>query len=156
MTGSKPLTAVLDTNVFVSGLLFQRGNPYAILEAWRAHAFVVAITPPLYAEIADVLKRLVRPGRYQLTNDEVVRTLALLERIAVPVTAPPQVPVTIRDPKDVMVLAAAIGGRADYLVSGDQDLLQLANDERLGNLKIVAPRAFLEFLELERGWRGAP
>lgn len=152
MTGSRALTAVIDTNVFVSGLLFQRGNPYAILEAWRARAFVVAITPPLYAEIASVLKRLVRPGRYQLTNDQVVRTLALLDRIAVSVTAPTQVPVTIRDPKDVMVLAAAIGGRTDYLVSGDQDLLQLADDQRLGSLKIATPRAFLEVLELEHGW----
>lgn len=52
----------------------------------------------------------------------------------------------IRDEQDTHVLAAAISGSADYLVSGDQDLLSVAGDPRLGALKIVPPRAFLNVI----------
>lgn len=49
-----------------------------------------------------------------------------------------------RDPNDDPLLSAALNGRADYLVSGDLDLLELASDPRLGGLRILTPRAFLE------------
>ncbi|HEX5501645.1 MAG TPA: hypothetical protein VFW96_03425 [Thermomicrobiales bacterium] len=45
-----------------------------------------------------------------------------------------------------MVLAAALGGSADYRVTGDDDLLALAGDPRLGALRIVTVRAFLDLL----------
>jgi predicted nucleic acid-binding protein len=45
-----------------------------------------------------------------------------------------------------MVLAAAIGGKAGYIVTNDNDLLDLASDPRLGELRIVTVRAFLDVL----------
>ena len=50
------------------------------------------------------------------------------------------IPAVTRDPKDDYLLAHAVLGAADYLVSGDQDLLVL---ERLEGVKIVTPREFL-------------
>jgi predicted nucleic acid-binding protein len=70
----------------------------------------------------------------------------LLDALAVPVTPRRRLPVHIRDPKDERVLAAALGGRADYLVTGDDDLLVLNGDPRIRTLKIVTVREFLDLL----------
>lgn len=53
----------------------------------------------------------------------------------------------LRDPKDVHILAAALNGGADYLVTGDDDLLEHQNDPRLGTLRIVTVARFLAILE---------
>jgi len=53
--------------------------------------------------------------------------------------------VAIRDPKDIHLLAA-LGGDADYLITGDADLLVLAGDPTLGPLRIITARAFLDDL----------
>ena len=45
------------------------------------------------------------------------------------------------------MLATALDGGADYLVTGDKDLFVLAGDEQLGSLRIVTVRAFLDLLE---------
>ena len=51
-----------------------------------------------------------------------------------------QVAAVSRDPKDDKFLAVAVAGRADYLISGDKDLLVL---EKVGSVPIVSPAAFL-------------
>lgn len=52
----------------------------------------------------------------------------------------------VRDPNDAHILAAAITGEADYLVTGDRDLLVLAGTPELGRLRIVTPAEFLAML----------
>lgn len=58
-----------------------------------------------------------------------------------PTIQPEDVPAVVRDPKDDYLLAHALLGRADYLVTGDRDLLVL---ERVEQLRIVTPGAFVE------------
>ena len=53
----------------------------------------------------------------------------------------------MRDPKDEPILAAALGGGADYLVTGDADLLIYRGDSRLGSLQIVTVHQFLAVLD---------
>ncbi|PIR63086.1 MAG: putative toxin-antitoxin system toxin component, PIN family, partial [Candidatus Pacebacteria bacterium CG10_big_fil_rev_8_21_14_0_10_42_12] len=50
----------------------------------------------------------------------------------------------VRDKKDQDILDTAISGKADFLVTGDDDLLVLANDTRVGKLNILTPREFVE------------
>jgi predicted nucleic acid-binding protein len=52
----------------------------------------------------------------------------------------------VRDSKDEPILASGLGGRADYLVTGDKDQLVLAGDPGLGTLKIVTVTEFLAVL----------
>lgn len=52
----------------------------------------------------------------------------------------------VRDPKDVPILAAAIGGGADVLITGDNDLLVLSGDTRLGELRIMTAGQFLQLI----------
>ena len=61
------------------------------------------------------------------------------------VVAKPKKPasIPIRDPDDAWVLASAIGGRCDVLVTGDHDLLDIA---AVAPLPILSPRGFWEFI----------
>lgn len=55
-----------------------------------------------------------------------------------------QLPGVTRDPKDDPVVACAVEGQADYIVSGDQDLLVLGEYE---GVQVVTPRRFVELSE---------
>ena len=59
-----------------------------------------------------------------------------------------QLPEATRDPKDDPLVACAVEGAADYLVSGDRDLLDLGETE---NTRMVTPREFVETLGLVDG-----
>jgi predicted nucleic acid-binding protein len=48
--------AVFDTNLFVSSTLVSEGLPAQAMAAWRAHRFVLIVSPPLLAEIAATLR----------------------------------------------------------------------------------------------------
>ena len=125
MTKNKPVKVVIDTNLFVSGSILKRGNPYELLEAWRRKGFVLLISEALQTEISEVLIRPEIKKKYHLTDQEVKDTLRLLQTDGLLTSPAPTLPVALRDPKDEKVLALAIGGEADYLVTGDGDLLSV-------------------------------
>ncbi len=143
---SRRTRIVLDTNLLVSGLILPRGLPHRLLAEWRQGGFRLLVTDTILAEYAAVLARRQFAEKYGLT---VAVVAALRRRMRVQgerVTPQGTIPVAIRDAKDVHLLAAALGGNADYLVTGDADLLVLAGDPLLGPLRIVTARAFLDDL----------
>ena len=73
----------------------------------------------------------------------------LIARIAgvTPNVPSSSIPVSLRDPKDEHIPGAALAGKADYLVTGDDDLLVHQGDPRLGALQIVTASQFLTMLE---------
>jgi putative PIN family toxin of toxin-antitoxin system len=151
MTKQKPIKVVVDTNLFVSGSILKRGNPYELLEAWRHKAFVLLMSDVLETEIAEVLVRPEIKEKYHLTDEEVADTLRLLKTDALLTSPAPTLPVVLRDPKDEKVLAVALGGQAEYLVTGDGDLLAVKDSPDLLGLQIVRPTAFLALLKTKRG-----
>ena len=146
---SGPVSAVVDTNLFVSGLILKRGTPYELVEALRRGGFTLVVTEALRGEYGRVLPRPKFAQRYGLTPEEIADFLFLVDTSALQASARRRLPIAVRDKKDERVLAAALGGKADYLVSGDDDLLSLSNDPRLGKLKIVTARDFLDILTRE-------
>ncbi|HKG26218.1 MAG TPA: putative toxin-antitoxin system toxin component, PIN family, partial [Thermomicrobiales bacterium] len=134
---SARLRTVVDTNLFFSGTIFKRGYPFALLEAWRAHAFDVLLSDEQYEELLDVFSRPRILARYPLTP-EVIGDLFAGLAAAHRVEPSPELPLELRDPEDDPILAAALGGRVDYLITGDKDLHAVAGDPRLGDLKIVS------------------
>jgi len=70
----------------------------------------------------------------------------LVDRKAEIVIPVETVPVSVRDPKDDIVLATALTGEADFLVTGDVDLLVLNGHPAFGDLRIVVVREFLAVL----------
>lgn len=142
----KNVRVVVDVNLFISGIISLAGNPYQLLEHWRNHVFTLLISQEIIEELADVLQRPRIQQRLKISPDEVRLLLDELELNAELVVLPKTIPLLVRDPKDDSILATALGGDADYLVTGDQDLLVLHGDKRIGSLQIITVNAFLAII----------
>jgi uncharacterized protein len=128
------MRVVADTNTVVSGLLW-RGSPRAVLNAARAGSADLFSSPALVAELQDVLARGKFAERLRGANvsaDRLVLEFAALARMVNPVTIDP---VIQADPDDDSVLACAATAKADFIVSGDSHLLQLAEYEGIPILR---------------------
>jgi putative PIN family toxin of toxin-antitoxin system len=135
---------VIDTNLFVSGLLNTQGHPFALMESLRAQAVTLMMSDEQRAELGDILSRPRLVTRYHLSQSDAQALLALVDSTCIRVPLDHPLPVAVRDPKDEAILATALEGDADYLVTGDEDLLSLNGESALGALKIVTVRDFLQ------------
>ena len=135
--------AVLDTNVFVSGLISPKGPPARILMALRSARFTLVSSPPVNEEIIEVLSRPTIRDRYGL-GDRIFDVSFILWEVVDLVIDLPDVQVS-SDPDDDKFLATAVAGRADYLGTGDVgDLLSLREYK---GVRIVSPREFVSSLK---------
>ena len=105
--------------MWVSGLIRPQGPPGRVLKALRAGAIDAVASWALAEEIAEVLRR-PRLARYGLSEDDVREALVLLA----PLLPAVDVEVAIRDRDDVPVVASALAGRVDAIVTGDAHLLE--------------------------------
>ncbi len=132
------MRAVLDTNVFISGLLLPLSVPGQIVAAWRGGQFAVVLSEPLLDEIGKVLAYPKISQRLGWSDQIIADYLALL-RFETSVVGLDGVHAEVPcDANDNMVLATQLAGEADFLVTGDQDLLALA-----GQYPIVSPADFV-------------
>ena len=120
---------VLDTNVLVSGLAYPGSVPGRILAAWRNGSLDVLLSAYLLDELRRVLPRLVhRHGLTQAEIDDLVDAFSVQAELIEPAAGADP---ALRDAKDAPVLgsllAALATSSADYLVTGDKDLLALAD-----------------------------
>lgn len=128
------LRAVLDTNVLVSGLAYPGSVPGRIVTAWRQGGLDVALSHYILDELARVLPRLSRIGMTPVEIRDLVDSLMFLADIVEPEGAQAE---DLRDPADQPVLLTLLAAQADYLITGDKDLLALAN-----RYPIVTPAEF--------------
>jgi putative PIN family toxin of toxin-antitoxin system len=140
--------AVLDTNVLVSAFLIRLGPPRQILNAWQEGKFELVTSLPILQEVDEVLHRERIQRKYSLREDDIWAYLLLLTVQGIVVPPVPNVDVVSRDPADNKILSAALVGQAQFIVSGDNDLLALG---AFGDTKIVTPREFLG--EIAGGWQ---
>lgn len=118
------MRAVVDTNVLISGLLW-RGPPHTLVLRIREGALTLVSSPVLIAEFADVINRPKFKAILARIGTDPKQAVASFRRVAEIVDPSPlRLPVS-RDPDDDAVLAAAVASRADFIVSGDADLLTL-------------------------------
>jgi putative PIN family toxin of toxin-antitoxin system len=92
--------------------------PGAVLDAVRAGRITPIVTWELIEEIVGVVRR-PRIARYGVTEADITDLVDLL----VPIMPVVDIDVAIRDPRDAPVVAAALAGRADAIVTGDLDLV---------------------------------
>ena len=137
------IRAVLDVNVLISALISPSGVPAQVLDAWRAERFVVVTSEPILAEFQRVVARPQLGKRYGLTPSRVERLVRGLRQFALVTPGQWEVRGVAPDPDDDKLLACAVEGRADYLVTGDKGLLELREHE---GLQILAPANFIRTL----------
>lgn len=138
------LRVVFDTNLFVSSVLVKAGLPAQALDAWRALRFLLLTSPAIMAEIAATLRYDRIRLKYGLTEEDVTALLDLLAADAVLIAGKTDVSGSVpEDPDDEMVLACALEGAADLIVSGDKHLLSLGE---FRGIPILTVRQFLDQL----------
>jgi hypothetical protein len=121
------LKVVLDTNVWVSALLFG-GKPARLVQLARSGQVQICMSQDLLGELTDVLhypKFQVRLQRLGTTPEALLINVSWLVSVgkrAVSIDVP-----GLRDPNDIIVIQAAIAAQAMAIVSGDDDLLILKN-----------------------------
>jgi putative PIN family toxin of toxin-antitoxin system len=137
------MRAVLDTNLLVSYLLTHHPPIATIIDGFLAQdEFVMVTAPELLAELDRVLTY-PKLQRYY-TDEERTRFVALVMALGEVVDLPETIPRICRDPDDDRLIACAVVGEADVIVSGDNDLLAL---ERVGDIPILTAAQFLAMLE---------
>jgi putative PIN family toxin of toxin-antitoxin system len=125
-----------DTNVLVSAVATRGLCADIVNAALAGHELVIGET--VLAELRQVLRKKLRlPATLVDEMDTFLRQHAMV------VQAADKPDVRIRDIDDQTVLAEAMAGKAEVLVTGDQDLLEVATH---APLKILSPRGFWELL----------
>lgn len=132
---------VLDTNAVLSALLFAGGRLSELRRAWQGGRFTPLVSASTAQELISALAYpkfgLSATEREELLADylpycSVVRRLRSMPRLPV-----------CRDPADLPFLELAAAGKADYLVTGDKDLLAVEESLRF---RIKSPAEFLKEL----------
>ncbi|MYE53876.1 MAG: putative toxin-antitoxin system toxin component, PIN family [Chloroflexi bacterium] len=118
-----PMRVVIDINVILSALLYRTRSLAWLRPLWQAGVIVPLVSRDTIAELHRVLLY----DGFGLSDDDRREVLKLYQPKceAVTISQPPPVP-ECRDPSDRPFLELALAGRANALVTGDQDLLALA------------------------------
>jgi putative PIN family toxin of toxin-antitoxin system len=131
------ITVVFDTNILFSATGW-RGNPFQCVERVRAGEIQGVTCPELVEELAEKLEI-----RLHFSAEQVAETLADYLGFLRVVQIPKVLNAVPRDPEDNMVLECAMEGHAQYIVSGDNDLLVLTE---FRGIRIVRASDFLKVL----------
>lgn len=128
------LRVVLDTNVLVSGLAYPSSVPGHIVTTWRQGGLEVVLSRYILDEMVRVLPRLSRIRMSPAEARDLADSFMFLADVVEPEGAQDA---NLRDPEDQPVLLTLLAAKADYLVTGDKDLLALASQ-----YPIVTPAEF--------------
>jgi uncharacterized protein len=132
-----PITAVFDTNILFSATGW-RGNPFQCVERARVGEIQAVTCPELVGELAEKLEL-----RLHFSAEQVAETLADYLGFLRMVQIPKVLNAVPRDAEDNKALECAIEGQAQYVVSGDNDLLVL---KEFRGIPIVRASDFLKAL----------
>ena len=133
---------VLDANVYISAIIHPGGTPGRLIEQFlRDATFEVVLSPAIVDEVLRALtypkvRKLLHGADAELWFEDIVMLADLI-------AGAEQLSAVCDDPGDDKYVAAAIEGRAAYVVTGDRAFLALKEH---GGVEIVTPRAFLDLL----------
>lgn len=128
------MKAVFDTNVLIAAFLTE-GLCSGLLIRARKQAFNLVLCDDIIREFEGILLK-----KFKLTSTDISEISAIVSQAAskrLHKLGP--IPNICRDPNDDMIIACAIDAAADYIVTGDEDLLIL---KRYQDIAIINPRNF--------------
>lgn len=135
--GANMMKVVLDTNILVSALVYG-GNPQDLLELVIVKQIKGVTSLPLVVELIEILTK-----KFSFTPEKVYQIEEKIKK-SFEFIHPIKALDIVRDKDDNRVLEAAVEGGCDFIITGDQDLLDLGKYKKI---KIVTPAQFLEELK---------
>jgi uncharacterized protein len=149
------IRATLDVNVLASGFLAKQAAPAIIVQQWSIGAFELILSEHILDGVARAWQK--PYFQRQFLPEHVAHSLDLLRREAFPVVPASSPRGVAEDEEDDLVLATAVAGSADFLVTGDRRLQSLATFTvtamvqrgRDHEIAIVSPRQFADTLGLD-------
>ncbi len=137
------MKAVLDVGQFVSATIQAKGHPARIMAAWREDRFELFTSPPILQDLKRVLGYPHIRKRHQWNDDGINLFVEALTVAANITPGELEVNAVEDDPTDNKIVACAVEGQVDYIVSSDEHLVSLGSFQ---GIPIVPPRRFLEIL----------
>ena len=137
------MRVVVDMNVLISATIKPDSPLAQILVYIRNGRFDFLYFPEFLQEYTEVCSRPRLWEKYNLDRDELEATIQIMASRGILVHIVTQVDVC-RDPDDNVILSLALDGKADYIVSGDKDLLDLSS---FREIPIIKPAEFLSMFE---------
>jgi len=137
------ITAVCDTNVYISSLISSAGPPDEVLALGRTRRMAIAISQPIITEIKRVLshKLLVEQNVINGVIEEICRFTLMVK--------PERIVRVIRtDEADNRIIECAVEARAGFIISGDKK--HLLSLKRFEGIRIVSPVEFLKTIAPDR------
>ena len=131
------IKAVLDTNILISAI-FWRGNEYKVVSNGIDREYNLVISPQIIEELIDKLK-----NKFKFQENKIQELIDLIFTFY-EIIEPVSTFLEVRDVKDNKILECAYDGKADYIVTGDKDLLVL---EEFKGIKIIQSWKFLELFK---------
>ncbi len=141
-----PIRAVLDTNLFVSGLFSSYGSVAKLQQLLLSGAFELVVSEEILEEIGETLQKAYIQKQLQLKPEEIVGILELIREKAFIVTKDKyKTDRIVEDPDDNKFLGCALEAKAYYVVSGDNHLLSL---KHFHGIQIVDATTFVREMKL--------
>src|SRR3989344_37807 len=132
---------VLDTNVWLSGI-FCGGEAIKILEKAEKKEVQIIISEDILSEVIKVLNRESKFQKYilnlRLNIEDLLRTILSISTL---IETKTKLDVIKADPKDNIILEAAIDEKVEYVISYDNHLLNMIE---FRGIKIISPGEFLK------------
>jgi putative PIN family toxin of toxin-antitoxin system len=133
------MRVVLDVNVWISALLWG-GIPRQVVDLAAKEEITIFASEPLFVELTATIGRAKFEAKILSlgqTTEDLINVVASFLQWCQPIVA--DVP-QLRDPKDLIIIATALGADAEVLITGDRDLLVLQEFE---GIPILTPQQFL-------------
>jgi uncharacterized protein len=137
------IPVIIDTGVFVAGV-FWRKEAHRCVNAWLQGMVTLVVSAPIYHEYERTLRKIKTSYGFQTDVDP---WLALVQDQGLWVQPYPLIHPVCRDPKDDMMIEAALAAGACTIIARDADLTVL---EKPFGIRIVTPRAWLATLSREQ------
>ena len=131
---------VLDTNIFISAVL--GGRLGVIIDEWKAGKFKLIVTDSIAREYLDVINR----PKFKIPQAEIIAVSDYLLQLGEFVTPTEEIHIIVADPTDDKFLEAALAGKVNFIVSGDNHVLELKS---FREIPVVTAKEFITWLETQ-------
>ena len=131
---------VIDSNIFISAF-FYKGNPLKIWMRVIEGLDALYITKDIIEEIEDVIYS----EKFKADKNEIERFIKVIKKTSKLITPSTIIDNVCRDKDDNKILSCAISANADFIITGDKDLLVL---KEFNNIKILTSKEYLEYMNL--------